>query len=57
MNFGAIGVELRMKERRIEEGIQVNPLVRYLVQGHLFVVADCLLSLLSINYSFQNFNF
>lgn len=28
LNFGRIGVELRMKERRIEEGIHVNQLVR-----------------------------
>ena len=28
LNFGGIGVELRMKERRIEEGIHVNQLVR-----------------------------
>ena len=28
LNFGEIGVELRMKERRIEEGIQENQFVR-----------------------------
>ena len=27
LNFGGIGVELRMKERRIKEGIHVNQLV------------------------------
>ena len=27
LNFGGIGVELRMTERRIEEGIHVNQLV------------------------------
>ena len=28
LNFGEIGVELRMKERRIEEGIHQNQFVR-----------------------------
>ena len=28
LNFGGFGVELRMKERRIEESIHVNQLVR-----------------------------
>ena len=28
LNFGGIGVELRMKERKVKEGIQVNQLVR-----------------------------
>ena len=28
LNFGGIGVELRMKERGIEVGIHVNQLVR-----------------------------
>ena len=40
--FLGIRVELRMKERRIEEGILVNQLVCYLAQGHLVVLADCL---------------
>ena len=43
LNLWGIGVELRMKERRIEEGILVNQLaIRYLAQDHLVVVADCL---------------
>ena len=28
LNFGGIGVELRMKERKVKEGIHVNQLVR-----------------------------
>ena len=28
LNFGGVGVELRMQERRMEEGIHVNQLVR-----------------------------
>ena len=43
LNLWGIGVELRMKERRIEEGILVNQLaIRYLSKGHLVVVAHCL---------------
>ena len=43
LSFLGIRVELRMKERRIEEGILVNQLaIRYLAQGHLVVLADCL---------------
>ena len=49
MNFGGIGVELRMKERRIEKGIPVSQLVgSELAQGHLVVVADCLVFYLLI---------
>ena len=40
--FLGIRVELRMKERRIEEAIPVNQLVCYLAQGHLVVPVDCL---------------
>ena len=43
LSFLGIRVELRMKERRIEEGILVNQLVRYLAQGHLVVLAECLI--------------
>ena len=31
MNFEGIGVELRMKERRIEESIHVNQLVQLVI--------------------------
>ena len=49
MNFGGIGVELRMKERRIEEGIHVSPLIGSgppCCGGRLF-------GLLTINYALQ----
>ena len=44
LNLWGISVELRMKERRIEEGILIKQLaIRYLSdQGHLVVVAHCL---------------
>ena len=42
LNLWRMGVELRMKEIRIEEAILVNQLVRYLAQGHLIVLVDCL---------------
>ena len=49
LNFGGIGVKLRMKGRGIEEGIHINQLVRSeLAQGHLVVMADCLVFCLLI---------
>ena len=42
LSFLGIRVELRMKERRIEEGILVNQLVRLLAHGQIVVVADSL---------------
>ena len=50
LNFGGIGVELRMEERRIEQGIHVNPSGPPCCGGGRS-------GLLSINYSLPNLIF